>query len=809
MSKSVVRRSTDLAIVRPTAVRTAVGLRRIEGPTSVRWWTNGEAAWSEDVLAPQTVEMFETRQKATDARWPLDLFWPASARLKLVHEPKLDGVFPGHAFFVNEASKVLRAVPTETRPPRILFATRGAAAHPDLLRDEKEEPRVASIGRLRDSTDRKGWVLVDSPDIESGTFLVVPSGATLEVTEVARFTLGWLSKRDIKSQDVFDNLTQNEVATDDKGVIAQDNPALPFSERTLNIPEDRMDALEKMVTSINRAAKKLGVPGVVVEQIGEVVVPYYDEEGNKIPGMVTRATTVRITFPEQIKLPGDFAVLAKVSAIDPREPKLGNLVTSFTKDDANLPKTLWKTNMKCEHCNMERRRSAVYLVENEKTGERKKIGSSCLSSYTGFEGADQFCTLSDTMLRGMEGLDELDEGPDSIDGKPGRSRPAYMDTKTFLSIVSMIIRTDGKFVSRKEAEASNLMSTSDKAVEIGRILRAGGDTAAGVRKTITDADREVADRTVEWAAALNPKSEYEQNLKALAEVPYVPAKREGFFAAMVSGYLRTTAQKTAAPKLEKQAAEKFDHPPGLKVGDKIDITAQLVFRTDRESDYGTSYFYKLKDVYGYLYAWWGSVNAKVPRLLSWQDKVNRVVLLEDIWRHATTGSGNDPVVVGNKAETFSKMAKLLVKEIVKGTDITVPGNDGPLPYEVALTTLRMKEKEMPWETKQWIYGLLARPPLWAVETVTRDFFESQLDLPQAEMDQRVARVVDTVGQGEEDRVGVTVGDWYRFSGTVKDLSEFRGEKQVNITRGSFNGQVPPPDTLEKSAEALTAGYRNV
>lgn len=825
---------------------TKLGLIPIEGDADgSQWWTNGEVIWRDSILDEPSRQLVKDKHKAVKDQFPVTAFWPRSPGMKLVYKTSFEGAGKDMVYDVmvyEGAEGVLRFVPGYARPPKVLYASRRAAQTPVLVtgEEEKVDPRAIQVGRLKPHEDERNEALVDHPDPAQATILVMPLAMPDDLVERLKVQMGLLKPEEVKDQDLADSLKKQKEDDDYWKKWSED--------RTLKVPDDRWPAFEKLVKRMEKTAAKLGVKPPVVEVVNEHVnIQFYDKEsGEPVKGLVVPGKEVKVRFPEPIKFPGDFQVLAKITPVDPTI-KNKNVVFTFTKDAIDLPKSAWSMDMKCEHCGKVRRRSAIYLVENQDSGERKHVGSSCLDDYTGHEGYGQFCSLADNFLGDIEAISDFDE---EMGGMRVDRGEAALDPPSFLALVANQIHKDGKFIPRSQASPeTGTFATADAVLEaVTEAMRQ--KKVVELMKLPTPAEWETAKKTLEWVKTLKPKSDFEQNLVQLSDLPHVPRKFAGMFAAMVSSYQREAARiHEQETKQREQARLGSPYPQNVKEGDRYDFVGQLVFTTSFDTAYGTTFLYKFNDANGLTYTWKASNKADLSTPAPFEDQVkaaeNRLGGIDSRYTVIDTPDGKQ-VQLGKVATTPAALRKLVIKKLKDGTiktpvtltldgrqalkqfpdrfedkqkhtyekDWVPPPNKTVINYfdhdvpireataEQLAEELAKPTKQQTLELQEWFnHEFDRRDPQWNMLLMPLDKVKAELEKPEDAMNPTVRDWVKSI-PAKPTVVDLERGKWYEVRSTIKKFGEYKGEKQTDITRCVIMREATPPGTAAKASARM-------
>ena len=280
----------------------------------------------------------------------------------------------------------------------------------------------------------------------------------------------------------------------------------------------------------------------------------------------------------------------------------GNLIKKVPgADTEGFDFAPWRTGaLKCTHCNTVRDRKDTFLVRatgegSTPAGTVKEVGRNCLKDFLGGKSA-AWILGSLAFEKCVE--DCLGEGGG---GGGGRGELVWEPVE-FLSWTAASIRLTG-WLSRSVARDTGKMATADHVLYL-LVPPFGGDGRARWHEARTEfrptaEDSEKAKAALAWAKALTGASDYEANLKLVANEPYVTYKLAGLLASAVAGYDRAVGEEV---KRRAFAAARKDEHFGT-VGDKVTVTLTCEAVYDVDTAYGTLHINKFRDAEGRTFVW--------------------------------------------------------------------------------------------------------------------------------------------------------------------------------------------------------------
>jgi hypothetical protein len=414
-----------------------------------------------------------------------------------------------------------------------------------------------------------------------------------------------------------------------KGVL--DNPVRdPNADRddgVFYIPASRMGELEKRIKRFERKSAKLRLKDPIrVEIVGD----HYEPETNDFGDPTGRHKHFKvIKFSGKAPTVAGYTFVARV-----QHTPAGNIVDKAPgAEDVKLPKTIWKAPPTCQHCKLERQRKETFVLRKDTTGKLIRVGRSCLADFLRTEDAAaavQLWSLIDSVRK-------LSEEPD--EGEGGGGGAFVQDMMDWLSRVVRVIETYG-WVSAGKAYEQNVPSTASEASWSTFPLR--GKVTPEIRKTYeayqpTKQSDEVAQKAIEWAKKIKPKSDYERNIQVIANLDYVPPKSGALAASLIAAYMRAKEKEVEAKKARERAAQKVNEwfgQPGHQYFRKL----TLLRRIDIDGQWGMTYLHIFEDDEGRSFKWFASSRPVHPK---YDEYHNAGVLRLTELRDALEADGRD------------------------------------------------------------------------------------------------------------------------------------------------------------------------
>lgn len=364
----------------------------------------------------------------------------------------------------------------------------------------------------------------------------------------------------------------------------------------MKIAQYRVEEFLKKIAMFNRKAKKLGLPEVAATKIGSEVREYKHQNDD---GSVEKYYIEWFEYNVEGAIPriGGWAIHSK---IEPASMVEGNFV--YTNKGFEPREDLRSTKMICEHCNLARGRSLVYLLQNMETGEQKLVGKSCLKDF--------LPELNITEVLGyLESLKKLDESgdmdEDSIYGNAPRD--AYVYPVDMLVAESLVLIRKWGYVSKKMAR-EQYENSAGEAGELTATAMLVANTNDKARRALYP-EHEIAEifksgkveTCIEWIKQQDGKTDFMYNLKLAVAQAVAPQKMFAFVVAGVSMWMRSVEEKVA-----KEKTTKVNEFIGV-VGQRQEFfDLKIVREYVSEGTFGSTFITTMEDTDGRCVVWFAS-----------------------------------------------------------------------------------------------------------------------------------------------------------------------------------------------------------
>lgn len=297
------------------------------------------------------------------------------------------------------------------------------------------------------------------------------------------------------------------------------------------VPEYLVPAVMAIIEKVNRKAAKIGAPGFTVIKGAPYEVERKTDDGQKY-----LLTMVSITVEgEPVKMPG-FELVGRVDFED-------GMVLVNARPGAEIPSRYRCATPACDHCKVERQRSAVFIFKAD-AGGHIQVGRSCLKDFMGYDPAAALWSAGE-----WGGLfEDIDE---ELERGAGGARAFYKVPLSSVMLAAVVsVRLDG-FVSRKIADEQNRCSTASAVSEI-LFGKSDSEISKAYRAALSDDDKAKAEAVVAWVleawGGLADLSDYQYNAVELCRREAVAPRRIGLLVSLVAAYNREMEEQVARSK---------------------------------------------------------------------------------------------------------------------------------------------------------------------------------------------------------------------------------------------------------------------
>ena len=319
------------------------------------------------------------------------------------------------------------------------------------------------------------------------------------------------------------------------------------------IYEGNKEACEKEMMRIKRKCANAGIP-FIYRLTGRELFREYGEKPNTI-----NVKFIEVEAEGKIKWNG-WNVIARIE-----HKSTGNLVYSMT----NTPYTKWWTMYSfCDHCGTNRARNVTYILE-DKDGNRKQVGSTCLKEFT--NGLD-----AEALAKYFE-IYNMDERDAYI---PTTKTVLYLKTKDVLSAYI-----------RETEENGFVKSDGEKPTRLSGRRYFGTDNK----------NMDKVEAVIKFYESKDESSDFIMNVKSVLRNEYCDFSMFGILACLWHCYTRELERiEREQQKKEINKTSKHLYKKDQKI--QIEVTGKIV--TSFENFYGeTVRVYRFTDREGNVYTW--------------------------------------------------------------------------------------------------------------------------------------------------------------------------------------------------------------
>lgn len=263
---------------------------------------------------------------------------------------------------------------------------------------------------------------------------------------------------------------------------------------------------------------------------------------------------------------------------------------------------------RCEHCHAPRGRKTAYVVENTETGERKIVGKTCLRDHLGTDAP-----------AGAIALFQWEREPVSRDDEEswGGFTPWHESTRYIIAAARAAIALWGW---RPNSAADDGLTTSGYVSLLwsrGKTREANKAEIEALRAEMTlraDEYVAVADAILAWGADLQPRGDYEHNLKIALASDLVNGKTFGLVVSACAAFDKQKAiveerAERAKREAEQAAASRHFGEVGTRYRG-VELTVEGT-RAMAAGQFGPTILYTLRTPCGAILKWF---TGSAPRL---------------------------------------------------------------------------------------------------------------------------------------------------------------------------------------------------
>ena len=378
-----------------------------------------------------------------------------------------------------------------------------------------------------------------------------------------------------------------------------------------SIPECNLDILKGRIEALNKQAKKLGLPDIILSVDGVDYSEHLMKSSKTGSIFWTRSDRIDPTYQKMLgpvrnwfsvtidgvtpKFEGwtFVAILEPVPGAD----KTSNMIRKVPGVEQTIPLSFRDRVGECDHCNTNRYRKETYIVFHDEQGF-KMVGSSCIKDFLGYNDP-----------HGIAKYLELLQQCNTVCGNTDEEFWGTSGCYTYEPLIVLaqtlgVIRQYG-WKSKKQAYEDYGIATADKVLAC--LLPPNKQSLEEKKmmdKTVPTTDDNVkAKKILDWLASLDSDSsnDYLYNLSLLGQARFVTLKQFGVLCSSVVAYDRALAAK------ENKTSSDFVGA----IKDRIEITVTVNRIFIKEGDFGTTRIHHMTDDNGNYLVWFASNNGLV------------------------------------------------------------------------------------------------------------------------------------------------------------------------------------------------------
>lgn len=363
-------------------------------------------------------------------------------------------------------------------------------------------------------------------------------------------------------------------------------------EALYEIPDRRLGKLKATVEELNTRARKIGVPPLGLEVLSseERAPDGYEDD---LRSQFSRPR-VRVLY-HRVRLTGETPKMAGWTflAVLEQHGEAGNVVRVVPGQV--LPEGYRAVESWCDHCQVTRRRNETYVVRHD-DGRHLQVGSTCVKDFLG--GCDPHKLAE--WLAILWQADILIASDDDGEDRGPCSEPRF-DPLEVLMVTSVLIRKNG-WTSRKRAQETNLEPTASQVQACLLSRKYPAD--------MLESDKSTATAAYNWAWNLEPRGEYEHNLKALCtRGGWVHCRDLGLLCSTISAWAKVNEMVVTGLLWAKKVKPTSEYQGEVGKRREWDLTMTRV--SSSEGSYGTTHIYRMADEAGNIFTWFASNEIRI------------------------------------------------------------------------------------------------------------------------------------------------------------------------------------------------------
>lgn len=358
------------------------------------------------------------------------------------------------------------------------------------------------------------------------------------------------------------------------------------------IPDCNLSTVEDLVEKLNRKARKYGLSEITLTKEGMIT-----KDVNVHDHVYVDVVYHQITISGHNPMIDGFQFVASIDHIT-EEGNVINVVPGMNDIAEAIGVDEYREAAPdCDHCHVRRMRTATYVLYNENTNERVRIGRSCLAMYFSRKDVHDVAKL-------MEDITALDHSIRSLEDEYEQGeKQNYVALKNYLQWVALAMRLHG-WTSKARAYEDGTLATAYDAQNMQ------DKKARGYSQDVpSDQDKELVEKALTWIRSANPDnaekaSEYLWNLYTICKSDIVFFKHQGIAASLLITY--KNAMQRAVEKKHAVTSQFVGTEKG-----KLTTLVTVTKVTYIDGQYGTIAATNMIDAQGNKLVWFNSGNVEM------------------------------------------------------------------------------------------------------------------------------------------------------------------------------------------------------
>lgn len=388
---------------------------------------------------------------------------------------------------------------------------------------------------------------------------------------------------------------------------------------TFWIPKHHEVTLQAQIDKFNKKADKLDCPHITYLVHGEKsVVAKGFEERAEIWGEseVPHVTMIEVSIVGAAPKIEGWKFLGTLDHYS-----LPGAVIINTVPGEEIPKQFHTADASCDHCGKVRRRNETFVLQEDETGEYKRVGRQCVRDFIGYDPK--------AIMRYMRSLLSFSEQfADEEKYGFGGSGPRFYTFDHIGVLIKTASLIDKYGWVPKSAADEDHRATASEVLDVYFPPDARDPRVYQQWKTWVDSLnldnpkwKEEAEAARAWLKKHTGEGEYWHNLHAIDQAEGVPTHLFGYWCSVMSGYQR------AMEKLRLAEREKKLNEHVGEVKERREFVVKLKARKSFENHYGTTRLHTFIDEDGRTLIWWASVDPELE--LDGQYKIKGTIKKHD------------------------------------------------------------------------------------------------------------------------------------------------------------------------------------